>query len=117
MSQSSTEIIIRNFQQEDMPLLGELYRSVTAKENATFWWVGDEDNWSNVYCAFENGKMVAKGQVSIINVVPPGRSRENNHSIYINLKAIPVRENDITLLDNVYRYLLIRAKPIKGDFT
>lgn len=113
MSQSSTEMIIRNFQQEDMPLLGELYRSVTAKENATFWWVGDEDNWSNVYCAFENGKMVAKGQVSIINVVPPGRSRENNHSIYINLKAIPERENDITLLDNVYRYLLIRAKQLK----
>ncbi len=85
-----------------MPLLGELYQSVTAKDNATFWWVGDEDNWSNVYCAFEDGKMVAKGQVSIINVVPPGRSKENNHSIYINLKTISEREQDITLLDKVY---------------
>ncbi|ACA40363.1 GNAT family N-acetyltransferase [Lysinibacillus sphaericus] len=96
-----------------MPLLGELYQSVTAKDNATFWWVGDEDNWSNVYCAFEDGKMVAKGQVSIINVVPPGRSKENNHSIYINLKTISEREQDITLLDKVYQYLLTRAKQLK----
>jgi len=28
----------------------------TAKENTTFWWIGDEDNWSNVYCAFEDRK-------------------------------------------------------------
>lgn len=57
--------------------------------------------------------MVAKGQVSIINVVPPGRSKENNHSIYVNLKTISERENDITLLDNVYRHLFIRANQLK----
>lgn len=113
MSESSTEISIRHFKNEDMPLLGELYQLVTAKENATFWWVGDEDNWSNVYCAFENGKMVAKGQVSIINVVPPGRSKENNHSIYVNLKTIPERENDFDLLDKVYQYLFLRANQLK----
>ncbi len=96
-----------------MPLLGELYQSVTAKDNTTFWWVGYEDNWSNVYCAFEDGKMVAKGQVSIINVVPPGRSKENNHPIYINLKTISEREQDTTLLDKVYQYLLTRAKQLK----
>lgn len=94
-------------------MLGELYQSVTAQDNATFWWVGDEDNWSNVFCAFEDGKMVAKGQVSIINVVPPGRSTENNHSLYVNLKTIPDREHDIALLDNVYPYLLTRAKWLK----
>lgn len=113
MNQSSTEISIRNFENEDMPLLGELYRSVTAKENAIFWWVGDEDNWSNVYCAFEDGKMIAKGQVNIINVVPPGRSKENNHSIYVNLKTISERETDIALLDKVYQYLFRRALQLK----
>ncbi|WP_026281254.1 GNAT family N-acetyltransferase [Paenibacillus massiliensis] len=113
MSQSSTEMIIRNFQHADMPLLGELYRSVTARENAVFWWVGNEDNWSNVYCAFEHGKMVAKGQVSIMNVVPPGRSGENNHSIYVNLKTIPERENDIALLDSIYQQLFTRAKQLQ----
>ncbi|MFD1178543.1 GNAT family N-acetyltransferase [Paenibacillus puldeungensis] len=113
MSQSSTKIVIRNFQHGDMPLLGELYQSVTAKENATFWWIGDEDNWSNVFCAFEDGKMVAKGQVSIINVIPPGRSKENNHSIYVNLKTIPEKENDIALLNSVYQQLYIRAIQLK----
>lgn len=106
-------MIIRNFQHADMPLLGELYRSVTARENAVFWWVGDEDNWSNVYCAFEHGKMVAKGQVSIMNVVPPGRSGENNHSIYVNLKTIPERENDLALLDSIYQHLFTRAKQLQ----
>ncbi|MFD0589945.1 GNAT family N-acetyltransferase [Paenibacillus sp. GCM10027627] len=113
MSQSSTKFFIRNFENGDMPMLGELYHSVTANENATFWWVGDENNWSNVYCAFEDGKMVAKGQVSIINIVPPGRPKENNHSIYVNLKTIPERENDISLLDSVYQYLFIKAKQLK----
>lgn len=94
-------------------MLGELYQAVTAKERATFWWVGDEANWVNVYCAFEDGKMVAKGQVSIINVVPPGRSKENHHSIYINLKTVPEREHDLSLLDNVYPYLLRRANQLK----
>lgn len=70
------------------------------------------DNWGNVYCAFENGEMIAKGQVSIINVVPSGRSKENHHSIYVNLKTIPKRENDIDLLDKVYHYLFIRANQL-----
>lgn len=113
MSEKSAEITIRNFRKEDMPLLGELYKSVTAKENAVFWWVGDEENWSNVYCAFENGKMVAKGQVSIINVVPHGRPIENKHSIYVNLKTIPERESDMDLLDKVYPYLYLRANQLK----
>lgn len=113
LSQSSTEILIRNFQNEDMPLLGVLHQTVTAKENTIFWWVGDEDNWGNVYCAFENGEMIAKGQVSIINVVPTGLLKENNHSIYLNLKAIPERESDTDLLDKVYQYLYLRAIELK----
>ncbi|WHY22349.1 GNAT family N-acetyltransferase [Paenibacillus sp. G2S3] len=96
-----------------MPLLGELYNSVTARENAVFWWVGDEDNWENVYCAFENGKMVAKGQVEIINIVPPGRSEESRHSIYLNLKTITEREEDYDLLESLYQTLLLRALELK----
>lgn len=113
LSQLSPKTVIRNFQHADMPLLGDLYQSVTVKGNAVFWWVGDEDNWNNVYCAFEKGKMVAKGQVSIINVVPPGRSKENRHSIYMNLKTIPERNNDMDLLEKIYLYLLARAHQLK----
>ncbi|AWX54507.1 GNAT family N-acetyltransferase [Brevibacillus brevis] len=113
VSQLSTGMIIRNFQNEDFSLLGELYQAVTSKENATFWWVGEEANWSNVYCAFENGKMVAKGQVSIITIIPPGRSAANKHSIYLNLKALPERDNDFDLLENVYQHLFLRALQVK----
>lgn len=112
LNQSSTKFIVRNFQSEDMPLLGELYQSVSEKD-AVFWWVGDEDNWSNVYCAFEDGKMIAKGQVSIVNIVPPGRPKNTQHSIYINLKTMPERENDIALLESVYQHLFARAKQLK----
>lgn len=108
MKQSSTKFIVRNFQSEDMPLLGELYQSVSEKD-AVFWWVGDEDNWSNVYCAFEDGKMIAKGQVSIVNIVPPGRPKKSQHSIYVNLKTMPERENDNALLESVYQHLFARA--------
>jgi ribosomal protein S18 acetylase RimI-like enzyme len=110
----SEEIIIRHFEHADMEQLGELYDSVSAKGNAVFWWVGDEDNWENVYCAFENGKMVAKGQVGFINIVPPGRSQESMHSIYLNLKTIPEREHDYELLDKVYQALFRRAVEIKA---
>ncbi|MBH0329934.1 acetyltransferase [Brevibacillus brevis] len=114
VSQLSTDIIVRNFQKGDFPLLGELYQGVTAKENATFWWVGEEANWCNVFCGFENGKMIAKGQVRIINTIPPGRSEENKHSIYVNLKTLPERDNDADLLEKVYQHLLQRALELKG---
>ncbi|WP_435921944.1 GNAT family N-acetyltransferase [Paenibacillus sp. DYY-L-2] len=113
MLNPSTQIEIRNFRHEDMPLLGELYQSVIAKENAVFWWVGDEEYWCNVYCAFDNGQMVAKGQISIINIVPPGRSADNRHSVFINLKTVPEREEDTDLLDRVYWCLLDRAFQLK----
>jgi ribosomal protein S18 acetylase RimI-like enzyme len=106
-------MFIRNYQKEDLTLLGQLYEAVTAKENAKFWWIGEEENWCNVYCAFEDGKIIAKGQVEIINIVPPGRSKENKHSIYVNLKAIPERENDVELLERVYEHLFLRAMELK----
>lgn len=110
---SSEGITIRNFEQEDMALLGELYNSVSSRENAVFWWVGDEDNWKNVFCAFENGKMVAKGQLEITNIVPPGRSDQSRHSIYLNLKTITEREADYDLLEQLYQRLYLRALELK----
>lgn len=114
MEHTTTELQIRHFQQEDMPLLGDLYQSVTSRPNAIFWWVGEEANWSNVYCAFEHGKMVAKGQVGIINIVPPGRAQENKHAIYVNIKTILEREHDYELLDRIYELLYARAVELKA---
>lgn len=112
MNQTSNTVI-RPFRQEDMPLLRELYQAITTQGNSIFWWIGEEEHWENVYCAFEDGKMVAKGQVSIINTVPPGRPAENYHSIYVNLKALPQRDNDYDLLDQVYQPLLQRARQLQ----
>ncbi|OBY78223.1 acetyltransferase [Paenibacillus sp. KS1] len=117
MEHTTTELQTRHFQQEDMPLLGELYQAVTSRPNAIFWWVGEEANWSNVYCAFEHGKMVAKGQVGIINIVPPGRAQENKHAIYVNIKAIPEREHDYVLLDRIYELLYARAIELKATLS
>lgn len=107
---------IRNYQAADLPLLGELYNAVNTRENVTFWWVGEESNWENVYCAFEGGKMVAKGQVEVFNIVPPGRSSDNKHNIFINLRTIPEREEDFELMDSLYGYLLSRAQQLKESF-
>ncbi|WP_051217611.1 GNAT family N-acetyltransferase [Paenibacillus assamensis] len=98
-----------------MPALGELYNAIVAEGDPdSFWWIGDEHNWNNVYCAFEDGKMVAKGQVSIINTLPPGRPAHYKHSIYVNLKTLPQREYDYALLDKVYPYLYTTALELKA---
>ncbi|MGE7825092.1 GNAT family N-acetyltransferase [Paenibacillus sp. NPDC093718] len=106
------ERIIRNFRQGDMPLLGELYQAVFPAD-ALFWWVGDQENWGNVFCALEEGKMVAKGQVGIFNVIPPGCASNCKHHIYVNLKAVPQRERDYDLLSEMYTVLYERAVVLK----
>lgn len=116
-SPAEEETIIRHFDKEDMPMLGELYQAVMENKDAVFWWVGDEDNWENVYCAFEHGKMIAKGQVGVINVVPAGRPTECRHSIYLNLKTVPEREGDTVLLDRIYSKLFARAQELKKSLS
>lgn len=108
------DVEIRNFRQDDMALLGGLYEAVTAREHAVFWWVGDPDNWDNVMCAYLEGKMIAKGQVSIINVVPPGRTGNAYHSIYVNIKAVPEWEADYELMEQIYQRLYTRALILKA---
>ncbi|MFF2912507.1 GNAT family N-acetyltransferase [Paenibacillus sp. NPDC057934] len=108
------DVEIRNFQEADMPLLEGLFRSVTVKEHAVFWWVGEPANWGNVFCAFRQGVMIAKGQVSIVNIVPSGHLPEARHSIYMNLKAVPEWEHDFELLDHLYMQLYARALELKA---
>lgn len=108
-----TERIIRKFEQSDMAALGEMYAQISAQEEVLFWWIGEEDNWENVICAFEGDKLVAKGQLQIFNVVPPGRLADSKHKIFVNLKTLPGREKDIELLDSIYSLLLERAHELK----
>ncbi|WP_238652431.1 GNAT family N-acetyltransferase [Paenibacillus piscarius] len=106
--------IIRQFTQSDMAALGELYGLVSASGDVLFWWVGEESNWANVFCAFEGEQMVAKGQLQVFNVVPPGRAAGSKHKIFVNLKLRPGREKDTELRDSVYALLLERVHVLKS---
>lgn len=105
--------VIRNFQEADMPLLGDFYQAVTKGRKVVFWWIGPEENWKNVYCAFENEQMIGKGQVEVINVVRDGSPQESKHSIYLNLKVLPKRESDYELYNELYEKLYNRALELK----
>ena len=98
----------------NMAALGELYELVSASGDVLFWWVGEESNWANVFCAFEGEQMVAKGQLQVFNVVPPGRAAGSKHKIFVNLKLRPGREKDTELRDSVYARLLERAHVLKS---
>jgi ribosomal protein S18 acetylase RimI-like enzyme len=108
---------IRNFKQEDMPLLGDFYHTVTHEKKVVFWWVGSEENWENVFCAYEDNKMIAKGQVEIINIIQEGRSEDGKHLIYLNLKTLPERETDYYLLNQLYDKLYERALVLKQSLS
>ena len=92
------QIEVRAFVQADMKQLGTLHKAVTYNERAVFWWVGDEENWPNVYVAFEDHQLVAKGQVAVTSEIPIGSPSDYKHRIYINLKTIPEREDDYELM-------------------
>ena len=108
-----SEIEIRRFTKDDLQLTGELYLAVTSKGNAVFWWVGEEDNWSNVFIAVEGKQIIAKGQVSVISMIPLGSPKEHKHHIYFNLKTLPEREEDYRIYDLLYEQLLYRAYQLK----
>lgn len=105
--------VIRNFQQADMPLLGDFYQAVTKGKKVVFWWIGPEENWENVYCAFENEQMVGKGQVEVIHAVGDGSPHESKHTIYLNLKVLPEKESDYELYKELYEKLYNRALELK----
>lgn len=108
-----SEIEIRRFTKDDFQQTGELYHAVTAKGSAVFWWVGEEENWENVFIAMEGNQIIAKGQVGVISMIPPGSPKEHKHHIYFNLKTLPDREDDYHIYDLLYEQLLIRAYQLK----
>ncbi|MFU1795043.1 GNAT family N-acetyltransferase [Paenibacillus azoreducens] len=107
------KVEVRIFTKDDMQKLGDLYHAVTSKNNTVFWWVGEEENWLNVFVAIESGQIIGKGQVGIITEIPPGSSQEHAHYIFINLKTLPQREDDYPLYDLLYECLLNRAYELK----
>ncbi|KAA0547132.1 GNAT family N-acetyltransferase [Bacillus sp. BGMRC 2118] len=105
--------IVKTLTQKERPTLGKFYEAVALDKKVVFWWIGPEENWENVICAFENGEMIAKGQVQIINTIPEGHPEGSKHKIYLNLKTLPNRETDFPLLNSVYEKLYERALELK----
>jgi hypothetical protein len=62
--QPSSRLEIRNYQNEDYPALGHLYASITTRENTTFWWIGDEDNWAKETFSIEYPTILCVGNDS-----------------------------------------------------
>ncbi|MBH5319381.1 GNAT family N-acetyltransferase [Paenibacillus sp. GSMTC-2017] len=109
-----SEVEVRIFTKDDMQQLGVLYHAVTSNNDDTvFWWVGEEENWPNVFVAIESGQIIGKGQVGVISTIPPGSPQEHAHYIYFNLKTLPQREDDYPLYDLLYKCLLNRAYELK----
>ncbi|TXK74521.1 GNAT family N-acetyltransferase [Paenibacillus sp. N3.4] len=106
-------VVVRSFTKDDIQKTGELYQAVTTKSNSVFWWVGEEDNWSNVFIAIDGRQIIGKGQVSIVSTIQKGSSLEHKHYIYLNLKTLPEREDDYLLYDLLYEPLLSRAFELK----
>ncbi|OZB98717.1 N-acetyltransferase [Paenibacillus sp. XY044] len=105
---------VRHFTKDDFQMLGELYTAVTSSGQTVFWWVGDEENWPNVFIAVEGERIIGKGQVNIISEIPAGSPQEHQHQIYINLKTLREREDDYTLYDLLYERSLNRAYELKS---
>ena len=107
---------IRNFSENDFSALGDFHKQVTEGRNIVFWWVGDQENWSNVFVAVEQGIMVAKGQVQTMAVLPSEAEPSAKHRIFFNIKTLPEREKDQVLLKEMYNAIHRRALELKKDF-
>ncbi len=113
MKPTTSVYSIRHFRESDFPALGAFYNQTAEGRRVTFWWVGEPENWTNVYCAFEDDRMIAKGQVDVFSIMPPTAALSNKHRIFFNLKTLPERENDTELLDAMYETLRARALEIQ----
>lgn len=106
---------IRNFSESDFPALGAFYNQAAEGRRVVFWWVGEPDNWRNVYCAFDGDVMIAKGQVDTFSIVPDHADPSAKHRIFFNLKTLPQHVNDTALFNHMYDVLHARALELKAD--
>lgn len=109
-----SKIEIRNFQDNDKELLKSFRDRTISNQKTIFWWVGPKENWQNVFCAFENNQMIAKGQVQIVSEIPVGSlEKEAYHQIFLNLKIIPDLDTDNSIYNSMYELLHKRAIELK----
>lgn len=111
---SNSTFTIRHFCESDFPALGAFYNQAAEGRRIVFWWVGEQENWPNVYCAFDGDVMIAKGQVDTFSVVPDNANPSVKHRIFFNIKTLPKYASDTTLLSALYDTLYARALDLKS---
>ncbi|WP_051507381.1 GNAT family N-acetyltransferase [Saccharibacillus sacchari] len=111
---SNSTFSIRNFRESDFPALGAFHNQTAEGKRVIFWWVGSQDNWPNVYCAFDGDAMIAKGQVETFSVVPENADPSVKHRIFFNIKTLPAYEKDTALLSAMYDTMHARALELKA---
>lgn len=111
---SNSTFTIRHFFESDFPALGAFYNQAAEGQRVVFWWVGEQENWPNVYCAFDGDTMIAKGQVETFSVVPDNADPSVKHRIFFNIKTLPEYASDTTLLSALYDTLYARALDLKS---
>jgi GNAT superfamily N-acetyltransferase len=106
---------IRNFAGSDWDKVGGLYERIQQQHaDVIYWWPGpDESYWDDVFCVFNGDSLVAKGQVDVINIIPPNSSKECTHAIYVNLKVDPEWDTVHEIKDMLYDKLYARALILK----
>lgn len=106
---------IRNFRESDFPALGAFYSQAAEGRRVIFWWVGEQENWRNVYCAFDGNILIAKGQVDTFSIAPNNSDPSVKHRIFFNLKTLPEYVNDAALFNDMYDVLHARALELKAE--
>lgn len=109
------DFYVRNYHEKDWNSVVLLYKKLTKhKGNVIYWWPGPENTWDDVYCIFNEGSMIAKGQVQVINMVSEDYRGDANHLIYFNIKVDPEWESRNEVRNLLYERLLHRAKLLKN---
>ena len=111
-----SELVIRNFQASDIDAVINLSKSISKRNyNLVFWWPGEEKwMWEYVFCAFNQNKLIAKGQVRPINIVTETSDPNAKHTIFLNIKIHPDWEAESEVFDVLYRKLVDKANCIKS---
>ncbi|MDO3411176.1 GNAT family N-acetyltransferase [Saccharibacillus sp. CPCC 101409] len=109
------DLEIRPFAESDFEALGAFYDAAVKDRRLVFWWVGEQDNWPNVFGAFEQGRLVGKGQVEVLAIMPPESGASARHRIFFNIKTLPERAADAELLGALYARVHARALELKRE--
>jgi GNAT superfamily N-acetyltransferase len=109
-----SNFFIRKYQKEDKEKVIKLYKNIiTHDQDVVFWWPDPQGDADDVYCVFVDQELIAKGQIQIINMVPPNQPSESSHSIFINIKVNPKWNQHTEIKDMLFMKLYDRAIRLK----